>query len=941
MAPEEVKESTVGLPVGERIGKYEICQKLGTGGQAIVYKCYDAMLDRFVAIKQISSHLAEDPKFLERFRKEAQILAKLGQEQPAIVTIHELLEEPTGLFIVMEFVEGHTLERILRENPGPIEAKAVLQILWRLAAALHVVHATGIIHRDIKPGNIIIGEGLRAKITDFGVAASLTGQTSMLLGTTKYMAPELFAGEPADGRADMYSLGFITYEMLLGREKFNEIFHDVVRDPHSEALRWMKWHGNEHVSAPSADQVNPAVPPALGDIVARMIAKDPAERFESMEALGRAVKSAFSPRGRAAAGPRARRTARVPVVPVVQPVGAAAAPPAEGGEELEIDRDATAPIPKKTMSLRVKLILGGVVALCAVIIGIVLLVRAHQEAQRVRLAARTHFDAAWKLYEQKHLKKPTSQQRRAAYEDALKRLEALRQPPFHRAPESAKAFVIVPVCRARLAILKARNSSSQDDWSEAQVQCRKATDNLKELKRQAKRGTDLARFADAFTDDVEKLVGDVQNEWEFGVALGRAEDLFKNKASDDALKIMEEQLRRSGLSRENKDTANKFVAKVRQTQFRIAVRTEIDRGHTAARQFLELVKQSPTSPAAQGQFEIANSSYQRASTMLDSDEARVLEDHELSALKQEVAEGKKTLTSASGYYRLLVEAAEAKQAGDKAKELKILEQIVKIKSSDAHQARIRQIETELVYAQILGYIDTGRPARAIRELEKFVKDHPEHADAAALLKNLTSNRERQILIVQGERAMKERNYAEAKAKFEKARTLQADPALDKKIRLCQYNMDLAKADAAYQAKEYVEAEALYSKMLQAYTEHAPVMQARLVALQRVVRYLSTLARIKKAIASGQYDEARGIIKRELTPPTPEALQLRKLSFYLENRDKGKSEIARAQYLSAVGYLNIAKGYAQTPEEAKEIAELLARAQKLAREHPEEVPAPTP
>ena len=124
----------VGLPEGSKIGKYEVVERHGIGGQAIVYKCYDRTLDRFVAAKQISPHLAEDPKFVERFRREAQILAKLGAEGNSIVAIHDLLEEPQGLFIVMEFVQGNTLETILRDTNGPTEAKAALQILWRLAA---------------------------------------------------------------------------------------------------------------------------------------------------------------------------------------------------------------------------------------------------------------------------------------------------------------------------------------------------------------------------------------------------------------------------------------------------------------------------------------------------------------------------------------------------------------------------------------------------------------------------------------------------------------------------------------------------------------------------------------------------------------------------------------------------------------------------------------
>ena len=303
MNNENKQADGVGYPPGTRIGKYEIAERLGMGGQAIVYKAHDPLLDRYVAIKQISSHLAENPEFIEHFRKEAQILAKLATSQPALVTIHELIQEERGLFIVMEFVSGSTLETMLNGSPGPVEPKAVLQILWRLAGGLHAVHSAGVIHRDIKPGNIIIGEGLKVKIADFGVAAMSDGQTLMALGTTKYMAPELYGGKTVDARADMYSLGFIAYKMLLGRAKFNEVFADVVRDKSTEALRWMKWHGNEQVNAPALNELNPAIPKPLADIVATMMVKNPDHRIASMEQLGRAIKASFS----LARGPSATR----------------------------------------------------------------------------------------------------------------------------------------------------------------------------------------------------------------------------------------------------------------------------------------------------------------------------------------------------------------------------------------------------------------------------------------------------------------------------------------------------------------------------------------------------------------------------------------------------------------------------------------------------------
>ncbi len=217
-----------GIKPGDRIGKYVVRELLGAGGQSIVYKAYDDLLDRYVAIKQVSPHLAANGEYLAQLRENLRKIAHLGQRNEAIVTIHDVLDDPRGLFYVMEFVEGHTLERLIAESAGPVEPKAALLVLFRLAAALHDVHAEGIVHRDMKPSNIILTEGLKPKIIDFGVAAFGNQDASMPLATTKYLAPELYSRPDADARADLYSLGFIAYEMLLGRTKFNEIFEEVV-----------------------------------------------------------------------------------------------------------------------------------------------------------------------------------------------------------------------------------------------------------------------------------------------------------------------------------------------------------------------------------------------------------------------------------------------------------------------------------------------------------------------------------------------------------------------------------------------------------------------------------------------------------------------------------------------------------------------------------------
>jgi tetratricopeptide (TPR) repeat protein len=367
--------SVIGLKSGTKLGKYEIVGRLGLGGMALVYKAYDPLLDRFVAIKQIASHLAADPKFMDRFRKEAQILAKLGADQGSVVQIYELIEDPRGLFIVMEYVEGQTLDVLITRHKGPMPVQLALEILWHLAAGLRAVHSKGIIHRDIKPANIMVGVNHRCKITDFGVAARHGGKTSMTLGTTKYMAPELFGGEEVDGRVDIYSLGCIVFEMLCGTEKFGHIFHDVLRDEQAEALRWMKWHTNRELMAPMLNQVNPAVPEVLAKIVAKMMAKDPRQRFASAEHLLEILKRHFTQNGKAknvqakkasvakaaaAAKPVQRVPEPIPDRPAEQVVAAAVAP---GGSPVAIPvSPLTTRLPKRKLTRRQRIIV-----LCSII----------------------------------------------------------------------------------------------------------------------------------------------------------------------------------------------------------------------------------------------------------------------------------------------------------------------------------------------------------------------------------------------------------------------------------------------------------------------------------------------------------------------------------------------------------------------------------------------
>lgn len=291
---------STGLRPGDKLDKYTIVAQIGAGGMASVWKGHDVVLDRYVAIKEFSAAAlaAQDEdksqELSERFRAEADVQKRLAKHSPHLVQVLDFIDENRGLFIVMEFIQGKSLEQFLAQTAGPIEQRQALGIVGAAALALGVIHKNNVVHRDLKPSNILMPDEGGLKVSDFGIASIVGDQEAMAVGSVRYMAPELFREEPVDGRADIYSLGMIAYEMLAGRDKFNDAFKVVLRDTRNQALRWMKWHTNARAKAPALSQINPDIPPALSELVARMMEKDPAQRVSSSEQLLDAMRRLFA-----------------------------------------------------------------------------------------------------------------------------------------------------------------------------------------------------------------------------------------------------------------------------------------------------------------------------------------------------------------------------------------------------------------------------------------------------------------------------------------------------------------------------------------------------------------------------------------------------------------------------------------------------------------------
>lgn len=254
------------------VGRYELVEKIGEGGMATVYKAKDRLLNRFVAIKVLRPEFTKDSEFIENFRKESQAAA--GLTHPNIVSVYDVGREGNIHFIVMELVEGETLSDIINKN-GPLDYKETISIMKQIVSALALAHKHGIIHRDVKPHNILITKDNVAKLADFGIAKAINDSTisnnNKILGSVHYFSPEQARGTYVDEKSDIYSAGIVMYEMLTGKVPFDG----------DSAVSIALMHINDQMKRPS--EITPGIPPALERIVMKATDKVQTNRYKSAD----------------------------------------------------------------------------------------------------------------------------------------------------------------------------------------------------------------------------------------------------------------------------------------------------------------------------------------------------------------------------------------------------------------------------------------------------------------------------------------------------------------------------------------------------------------------------------------------------------------------------------------------------------------------------------
>ena len=269
--------------IGERIsGRYKIVEIIGGGGMANVYLAQDMILDREVAIKILRLDFANEDEFIHRFQREAQSATSL--DHPNIVTIYDVGEEDDIYYIVMEFVDGMTLKQYIQKY-HPLSVEKTLDIMKQISSGISHAHENHIIHRDIKPQNILIDHDGNVKITDFGIATALSAtsitQTNSVIGSVHYLSPEQARGGLSTKKSDIYSLGIVLFEMLTGRLPFSG------ESAVSIALKHLQ------LETPSLRRWNPNIPQSVENIVLKATAKDPFQRYDQVEDLEEDLKTAL------------------------------------------------------------------------------------------------------------------------------------------------------------------------------------------------------------------------------------------------------------------------------------------------------------------------------------------------------------------------------------------------------------------------------------------------------------------------------------------------------------------------------------------------------------------------------------------------------------------------------------------------------------------------
>lgn len=799
-----------GLNPGDTLMHFQVQEQLASGGQGIVWRAYDSLLDRSVAIKQIAEGDVVDEAMRQKFRAEGDLQKKVSTSSSHVVDVIDLVDDHRGLFIVMEYVEGQSLDRLLSTTNGPVDALTALKVIRDAALGLAAIHKAGIIHRDLKPGNILLpADGSPAKICDFGLARLLEDQDTMSTGTVAYMAPELFGGEGADGRADIYALGMVAYEMVAGRPAFEQAFRAVLRDQRNQAMRWMKWHTNVRVTAPPLKELNEKAPARLTELIDRMMAKDPGQRIASAGQLVEAIARHF---GKGAKQEQAAGAPGSPGAPAA--VGA----PSSGGSPM-------AAMPTAALGKKKKwpIVVAALVVFWTIVLGGIAFYqdyRASSELAAQEEEGRDAYTEAREAYQAEDW--PLAEERFAAVAERF---------PDHPLL-GAVSEVVVVIAQGHQSAEKAKTLMSEGQFDAARKLCVDTIDTLDEAH-------DLVDAAQAdrrktLYDDLKRLKDNLKVRAAFAQKAGEIDALIKQGKTQEG-RIAYEML---------KKTAPALIAAEQQKMADIYGTLQ----GLAQQDAINRAKDEAT-------VEFANQNYAKGIRVLEEAIARY-GNH--PALVDTLA----SVNLDRNYKGFIAQGDAALNENDHAGALTAYTQAHQLKPSPELKSKISSVRLAKGLKEARAALDADNVTEASAVLNVLVGEFPDNTEVQTLLKGIATGKSFANLVASGDSALAAKKWVEAIGNYTQALNIKPDAEVQTKLTQARIGKTWDEAKAAGNARNLDEAERLANAVLAMDAGHTGA--TRLLEQIKVQRRLgSDVKRAADLRAKGDYRGSKKILRELL------------------------------------------------------------------------------
>jgi serine/threonine-protein kinase len=823
MTHDTIRTMTPGLRTGDKLGPFEIQQQLASGGMAIVWTAFDRLLNRHVAIKQIADRQSVDEIFRDRFRREADLHKQLSHSSPNIVNVIDFVDDPRGLFIVMEFVDGLSLDRALAQLQAPVDPLRGLTVIRDVAQALAVIHAAGVIHRDLKPGNILLpAGGGAARICDFGIAALLTDQDVLNVGTPQYMAPELFGSAPVDGRADIYSLGMIAYEMLAGPAAYQQAFKAIVRDERNQPMRWMKWHTNQRIAAPLLHTVNPQVPQVFGELVERMMAKDPSQRIASASQLLEAIKRHFSKTAPAPAPAPGMGSAAgsSTIIPAARPAAAGLPGMAIPGVD-SAAAPATAPLPKRGKLLYV---LAGLVLLQALGVGGYFWLENNKKKQAiesVRNDAEGQFAEARRLFEA------------GRHADAAPMFAALAEAWGDDVRLGLGARGYQHLCQAHLFVEQASKHMVDDDYAASSEVYRSAAANIEkasDLPFPPNQGSVLIGHLDKLGREIASRRSFVQQAIEIDQAI--------RKGDFDAARRLYKQVR---------DVSSGNAAVLTATEQAELAELGVRLEDQQSRSRITEIEARAARLIADGQYIEARTELNKAIERLGAD----------PRLTSRLAQ----LTRQQDLEAALRQATEAEASGDLATAVAAYARANDIDNVPARGEKIRQLRSTMSFNEGQKLEASGADAAAAGKYQEAISFWP-NDQAQARLVAMKNVNEKSAILKSADTAYAAGDYDRAGALYQKALDMSPDPQTQQRINQAAVRLHVQRAEGHLRQGKLDPARDELSQAL-AIDANDSQASSLLSSLETRARYLALIDQAEKLRTESQFAASKATYQKAI------------------------------------------------------------------------------